>query len=61
MNCIIYTVSCNFAIHVTCPLKFIACKYSELQGQLQNTHFSHSVSTLEHKKRLKDILMHLYQ
>ncbi len=31
MNCIVYTVSYNFAIHPTCPLTFMVYKYSELQ------------------------------
>jgi hypothetical protein len=46
-------MSCNFAIHATCLLTFIAYKYNELQvfvatqklnckPKLQNTPFSHS-------------------
>jgi hypothetical protein len=42
MSYTIYTMSCNFATHATCPLALIAYKYNELQNQLQNTFFSHS-------------------
>jgi hypothetical protein len=31
MNCIAYTVSCNFATHAICLLAFMTYKYSELQ------------------------------
>ncbi len=40
-------MSCNSAIHVTCLLALTTCKYNELQGQLQNTRFSHSVSHIK--------------
>jgi hypothetical protein len=39
LSCTIYTVSCNFATHASCPLELRAYKYNELQGQLQNTFF----------------------
>jgi hypothetical protein len=31
MNCIVYIMSCNSAIHATCLLTFMAYKYNELQ------------------------------
>jgi hypothetical protein len=31
MSCTIYVVSCNFAIHVICPLALTTYKYNELQ------------------------------
>jgi hypothetical protein len=31
MSCIIYTMSCNFAIHAICPLALITYKDNELQ------------------------------
>jgi hypothetical protein len=34
MNCTIYTLSWNFAIHVTCPLALMTYKYNELQLSL---------------------------
>jgi hypothetical protein len=30
MSCIVYMVSCNFAIHATCSLAFTVYKYNEL-------------------------------
>jgi hypothetical protein len=42
MSCIVCTMSCNFVVYATCPLTFTTHKYNELQGQLQNTIFSHS-------------------
>jgi hypothetical protein len=35
MICIIYMVSYNYAIHVTCLLALMTYKYSELQSLLQ--------------------------
>jgi hypothetical protein len=54
MNCTIYIVSCNFAIHATCPLTLIVYKYNELQmviatqkielqSQSQKPFFFHNV------------------
>jgi hypothetical protein len=53
MNCTLYMMNCNPATHATCLLTLTVYKYSELQnlvqlkielqGQLQNTHFSHCV------------------
>jgi hypothetical protein len=31
MSCIIYMLSCDFAIHATCLLAFTTYKYSELK------------------------------
>jgi len=31
MNCIVYTMSCNFATHGTCPLALMTYKHIELQ------------------------------
>jgi hypothetical protein len=31
MNCTVYAMRCNFAIHATCSLTFMAYKYSALQ------------------------------
>jgi hypothetical protein len=31
MSCIVYMVSCNFAIHATCPLTLMMYNYNELQ------------------------------
>jgi hypothetical protein len=31
MSCSVYTVSCNFVIHATCPLVLTTYKYNELQ------------------------------
>jgi len=42
MSYIVYMVNCNSATHVTCSLALTTYKYNELQGQLQNTPFSHS-------------------
>jgi hypothetical protein len=39
INCIVYMVICNSIIHATCSLTLITYKYSELQGQFQNTFF----------------------
>jgi hypothetical protein len=40
LNCTIYTMNCNYVTHATYPLTFMAYKYSELQGQLQNIFLS---------------------
>jgi hypothetical protein len=43
MSHIVYTMSCNFASDAIYPLALAMYKYNELQGQLQNTLFFHSV------------------
>jgi len=48
MSCIVYTVSYNLTTHVTYLLTFMAYKYSELQGKLQNSPFSHSEPICKH-------------
>jgi hypothetical protein len=44
MNCTIYTISCNFATHATCPLKFMVYKYNELQVSIVTQKLSCKVS-----------------
>jgi hypothetical protein len=61
MSCIVYMVNCNYATHAICLLAFATCKYSELQGQLQNTHFFHSEITKSWQilDNVGCVLMHL--